>query len=411
MRSLRSPHRDRQRRLLRPTEDFRPFPLPRRPPYRRDVERTLPLSRASNGDRRLRIALIAPPWYPLPPRGYGGIELVVALLARALRRQGHEVTLFGATGSAPGTTICAPPGLDVYLGHAAALEHERTYVGRVLDVLSSGPHMDVVHDNAGIPSITGLTSLGVAPLLHTVHGPLSTREQAGYARAGGDIGLIAISHNQRACAPQLPWVGTVYNAVDDEELIVADPDRGDPYLLCLARICPAKGQHVAIEVAKRCGLRLILAGKVDNSETGRVYFRDRVGPWIDGNRVVYLPNVFGREKAELLARATALLAPIQWPEPFGLAMVEAMASGTPTVAFRRGAAPELIQQGVSGFVVDDLDGMVDAVHDTAGLEPAACARVARQRFSPSRMASGYVSIYREAGQRQRCVSPKMLVAS
>ena len=184
----------------------------------------------------------------------------------------------------------------------------------------------------------------------------------------------------------------MHNAVDVENLMVT-PTQKVPFLLCLARICPDKGQHVAIEVARRTGMRLVLAGKVEATPQATEYFKRQVEPLIDGVRVLHFDNVVGDEKARLLARAYALLAPLQWDEPFGLSLVEAMASGTPVIAIGRGAAPELVTEGATGFLVNDVDEMVRAVSQVAVLKPSACAAATRARFSPSVMASSYRHLY------------------
>jgi glycosyltransferase involved in cell wall biosynthesis len=352
---------------------------------------------AYEGHRPLHIALIAPPWYPMPPRGYGGIELVVILLARELRRQGHNVTLFGADGSESGTTICAPAGLDVHLGQDTQVLHEMTYLSRVEQMIRELGPFDVISDHSGFGGAL-ITSLPDAPtpVLHTVHGRIGASELEFLASLRTNGGFIAISDSQRRSAPLLQWAGVVHNAVDVKSLCVSAADRDPRYLLCLARICEEKGQDVAIEVARRCGLHLILAGKIEQTPISRAFFRRRVEPFIDGEHVQYLPNVTGALKARLIAGATAMLAPISWPEPFGLSIVEAMVSGTPAVSFRQGSAPELIEPGISGFVVDHLQEMVDAVAFARDIDPFNCARVARDRFSPQVMAGSYLRVYRRA---------------
>jgi glycosyltransferase involved in cell wall biosynthesis len=188
-------------------------------------------------------------------------------------------------------------------------------------------------------------------------------------------------------------VGTVYNAVDVARLRLAARDEKESYLVCLARISPDKGQHTAIEVARRTGRRLILAGKIEESARGREYFLEHVEPYVDGDRIRYLADVNALEKADLLARAHALLAPIDWPEPFGLSVAEAMVSGTPAISFALGAAPELIEHGRTGFVVSDVNAMVEAVASSAEIDPLACASVARARFHPVVMADAYQRVY------------------
>lgn len=344
-------------------------------------------------DAPLRIALIAPPWYPLPPRGYGGVELVVTLLARELRHRGHRVVLFGAEGSEPGITVCTQSGLDAHLGQATQVMHEMTYLARVVQRMQALEAFDVIHDHAGFGGALVAGLLRGAPVLHTVHGSIGVSERDFYDALGADVGLVAISDSQRRQAPDLGWVGVVHNAVDVDGLRVSTAEQSPRYLLCLARICEDKGQHVAIEVARRCGLRLILAGKVEETPQGREYFRSQVEPLLDGTRVIYIPSVTAATKARLIARATAMLAPISWPEPFGLSIVEAMVSGTPAISFRQGSAVELIEQGVTGFVVDCADEMVAAVSRTDEIDPPTCARAARARFSPQVMTESYLRVY------------------
>ena len=342
--------------------------------------------------RPLTVAMVAPPWYPLPPRGYGGIELVVSLLAGGLRARGHRVILLGAEDSEDTVVGLAPAHWRSDLGkvHDQGLR-DVTYAARVLrHLLGSGP-VDVIHDHSGLSVVAGAQALELAPVLHTVHGPVTEPLATAIDSLGSPTSLVGISHSQLEPAPWLPWVDVVPNAVDVDALHSVTPTDKGSYLLVLARICPDKGQHLAIEVAARAGMRLVLAGKVDpGSET---YFEEEIAPHLDGTWVSWQENVSGVDKTRLLSRATALLAPITWPEPFGLSMVEAMASGTPTIAFRQGAAPELIDDGSTGFVVDTVAEMVDAVSAAASLDPDRCSLVARNRFSPDVMVEDYLRVY------------------
>jgi glycosyltransferase involved in cell wall biosynthesis len=350
--------------------------------------------------KKLKIALIAPPWYPVPPHGYGGIELVVGLLAKGLRHQGHQVHLFGAEGSERGTIVCAPKEWREDLGLPQMSQREAAYAGRVYRKLRSltetlGP-VDVIHEHSGFVGLLAAQYQNHAPVVHTVHGPLDESERTGYESVLDGAGLVAISQTQRDTVPDLSWIGTVHNAVDIDALKLGSLEAGEPYLLALARICPEKGQHHAIEVAERAGMKLILAGKIENTPESVDYYRRLIGPHIDGERVVHILNVAGAEKAELLAHATALLAPITWPEPFGLSIVEAMASGTPAIAFDLGAAPELIEDGLTGRVVRDVDEMVAAVKHVGEIDPVSCAVRARLLFSPETMVNRYLEVYQRA---------------
>jgi glycosyltransferase involved in cell wall biosynthesis len=345
---------------------------------------------------RRHVVLVAPPWYPVPPRGYGGVEGVVALLAGELRARGHRVTLLAAEGSDSQATVHAPAAWSAALGQRDERLRELTYAARVLHTIRQSGQVDVIHDHVGFATLLGCVELGNAPVVHTVHGVIREPDASFYSALGDGVGLVALSQTQRQVAPELPWIGTVANAVSLRDLIVASRDDKEPYLLCLARICPDKGQHLAIEVARRSGLRLVLAGKVEATADAREYFDRRIAPALDGTRVVHVSNVMGLDKARLLAHATALLAPIQWEEPFGLSVVEAMASGTPAISIARGAAPELIEEGVTGFLVRDADEMVAAVRRAGQIEPERCAATARARFSPSIMVDGYLRLYAQA---------------
>ena len=345
---------------------------------------------------RRHVALVAPPWYPVPPLGYGGIEGVVALLAEELRARGHRVTLLAAQGSSFQATVHAPAAWGAALGQRDERLRELTYAARVLQTIRQSGQVDVIHDHVGFATLLGCVELGSAPCVHTVHGVIREPDASFYSALGDGVGLVALSQSQRRSASALPWIGTVANAVSLRDLIVAGRDDKEPYLLCLARICPDKGQHVAIEVARRTGLRLVLAGKVEATADAREYFERRIAPALDGTQVVHISNVTGLQKARLLARATALLAPIQWEEPFGLSVVEAMASGTPAISMARGAAPELIEEGLTGFLVRDADEMVTAVRRVGEIEIARCAATARARFSPSVMVDGYLHLYEQA---------------
>lgn len=345
------------------------------------------------GRAPLRIALIAPPWYPVPPEGYGGIELVVGLLSDELRMQGHEVLLFAAEGSRDVTHACAPRDWGADLGREKQDLRGLTYACNVMRELERVGPVDVIHDHLGGALLLALTFRAPAPVVHTVHGPVEEPERTFFERLSEDISLVAISQAQRSPTPALPWVATVHNAVDVGSLVGSSRIQKESFLLCMARICPDKGQHIAIEVARRVNRRLVLAGKVEPTTESNAYYERRIRPEIDGDRVVHLHNVGGPEKAQLLARAAALLAPLEWDEPFGLALAEAMVSGTPVVAFPRGAARELVQPGVTGYLVSDVDGMVAAVEHATGIDPVACSESARARFSPSRMARDYLAAY------------------
>ena len=343
----------------------------------------------------LRIGVVAPPWYPIPPHGYGGIELVVSLLVDGLRRAGHSVVCFGAEGSDPGVRPLAAAAWVADLGGPAEGWRSATYAARLQEALAGERPFDLVHDHSGGAGLLVAAAAGRGPVLHTVHGSLDEPARTFYQGLAARVGLIAISRSQRASAPELPWLATVPNAVDVAQLHLPHGRPPEPYLLCLARICPEKGQHLAIAVARRTGRPLVLAGKVEATASSRAYFEREVRPHLDGVRVRHLANVAGAEKADLLARASVLLAPVQWPEPFGLSAAEAMASGTPVVALRQGAMVDLVEPGLTGYLCDSVDEMVAAVAKAVELDRDGCARLARQRFSPARMVEAAVQAYRD----------------
>jgi glycosyltransferase involved in cell wall biosynthesis len=338
----------------------------------------------------LRIAMVAPPWYPLPPRGYGGTELVVHLLHTELRRLGHDVTVFGAEGSAAGVTMLADAAWSQDLGGPEERPREATYLARVYTAMS-GQRFDVIHDHAGFDGVLLALHSKLAPVVvHTIHGELVEPMRTFYSEVDSRARLCAISLSQAASAPALTLAGIVHNAV---ELPAAAPSRShERYLIEVARIIPDKGQHLAIQVAQRSGRKLILAGKVERTEEGMRYFEEQVEPFL-GPTVEYYPNVAGAQKARLISRAAAGIFPLLWSEPFGLAMVECMVAGTPILALRSGSTPELIEDGVTGFLAEDVDGLVEAAKHIDQIDRVRCAEVARERFSPRHMAERYLSVY------------------
>src|ERR1700738_2084670 len=339
----------------------------------------------------LRIARVAPAWYPLPPRGYGGTELVVHLLHIELRRMGHEVTVFGAEGSEAGVTMLADAAWSHDLGGPAEAARQATYLARVYEAVG-GRQFDVIHDHTGFEGLLLALQSGLAPVVvHTMHGELSEPMCTFYKEVAERARLCAISLSQAASAPDVKLAGIVPNAV---ELPTAPPSVAhERYLIEVARITPDKGQHLAVQVARRAGRKLILAGKVERSGEGLRYFEEQVEPFLSPT-VEYYPNVAGAQKARLISRAAAGIFPLQWAEPFGLAMVECMVAGTPVLALRSGSTPELIEEGVTGFLAEDVDDLVEGANRLDQIDRVRCATVARERFSPRHMAERYLAVYR-----------------
>jgi glycosyltransferase involved in cell wall biosynthesis len=338
---------------------------------------------------RVRVALIAPPWYAVPPSGYGGIERVVSLLAEGLRRAGHHVVLFAVEGSSGADEVVALAPRE-WNGEVSAPYRLETYLLRVHRALRD-LDVDVIHDhNEANGAMAAALAGHRAPVVSTVHGAILDDLRVFLGECAGAVHLVALSEAQRASAPDAPWVATVPNAVD----IVCDDHLDQPrgYLVQLARISPDKGQHLAIAAARAAGMPLVLAGKIDTGPGMRRYFAEEIEPHLDG-QVSWVRDVGGDRRVELLAGAVAMLFPLQWEEPFGLAMAEAMVCGTPVIAFPRGAAQEVVEDGVTGFLVDGVEAMAAAVHRVHTIDRARCAARARERFAPSRMAAGYARVY------------------
>jgi glycosyltransferase involved in cell wall biosynthesis len=342
----------------------------------------------------LRVAVVSPVWFPVPPTGYGGIEWVVSLLADGLADARHDVTLFASGDSSTKAKLA-------YVYDRAPSE----LIGRSLPELHHAlacferqDEFDVINDHSGLPA----AALGGAlerPVVHTVHGPLDAEGGVIYeqiARVSPQVGLISISLNQRKPKPSLPWVANIPNALDFS-LYPVQPHPGE-YLLFLGRMSPDKGCHRAIAVAREVGLPLKIAGK--RREPKEIeYFEQYVEPHLDA-RMEYLGEVTHGRKVELLQDARATLFPIEWEEPFGLVMIESMACGTPVIATRWGAVPEVIEHGRSGIVVDDYRQMARALEDAEALDPLECRRYVEERFSPERMVADYVAAYRQAIERR-----------
>ncbi len=341
----------------------------------------------------MRIAVLSPVWFPVPPAGYGGIEWIVSLLADGLVDAGHEVTLFTSGDSYTKARLesvyeTAP---SEWIGHTFwELRHAVSCLGR-------GGEFDVVSDHTGLLGLA-LESMGPTPLAHTVHGPLSGEPGALYEQIVAMVphaALIAVSDEQRRPKPDLPWVATCPNALD-LSVYPFVPERGE-YLLFLGRMTADKGAHRAVAVAVESGLPLKLAGKC-REPLERQYFEDLVRPHLS-DTIEYVGEVTHGEKVELLQHARATLFPIEWDEPFGLVMIESMACGTPVIATRYGAVPEVIDDDVSGVIVDSWSDMGAALERADAIDPREQRRIVEERFSPARMVADYVAAYEATIER------------
>ncbi|WP_433394370.1 glycosyltransferase family 4 protein [Micromonospora sp. KLBMP9576] len=332
--------------------------------------------------------MVVPPWLSVPPPGYGGLEQVVTGLVDGLVDRGHAVTVLGA-GREHGTRgafVSTVPELQFErLGEALP---ELAHLARVNHRVRAAD-FDIVHDHTTIgPLIAGRRAV---PTLATVHGNPVGEYGDVLGETDRGVGLVAISHTQRRLNPGLPWVGTVQNAMDVQGIPhKSTPGQGP--VLWLARFSPDKGPDVAIRACRAAGLPLVLAGKC-NEPAERRYYEQVIRPLLgDDVRVV-----LGADRAEalrLLVEARCLIMPIQWEEPFGMVMVEAMATGTPVVALHRGAVPELVRSGTTGLICEHVDELPGALRAATELDPAACVAHVAENFSTRRMAAGYEEAYR-----------------
>ncbi len=338
----------------------------------------------------MRIALIAPPWTPIPPPLYGGIELVVDQLARGLLAAGQDVTL-----CTTGDSSCPVPR-HWTLPHAEGVRigmavPELRHVIGAYDAVSDH---DIVHDHTVMGPFYAERYPALA-VCTTVHGPLNEELSDLYAAMSPRVPIIAISQSQRSEAPQLPIARVIHHGLESADFPVGNGagDAVGPYVLFLGRMSADKGAHRAIAVARAAGYRILLAAKM-REPWEQDYFDAEVAPLL-GTDAVYLGEVDHTRKLELLAGAAALLFPIRWKEPFGMVMLEAMACGTPVLAFPEGAAPEVVDDGVTGVLCADEAAMVDALGRIGDLDRAKCRAAVEGYFSTSRMVAEHLEFYEE----------------
>lgn len=336
----------------------------------------------------MRIAQVAPLFEAVPPKLYGGTERVVSYLSDALVDLGHEVTLFASGDSTTRASLQAswPSALrldssieDCIAPHMLMME----------DLLNSAERFDILHFHTGYVPLA-LFSRQQIPFISTLHGAIRCREEQAIYGRFRQAPLVSISDAQRLALPGANWVGTIYHGLP--ETLLEPCERARSYLAFIGRITPGKGVDKAIRIAQACGMQLKIAAKID--EVDQNYFRREIEPLFALPHVDYVGEISELQKADFLSGASALLFPIDWPEPFGLVMIEAMACATPVIAFRCGSVPEVVEDGVTGFIVDDERG---ATHAFARLGELSHARIrARfvERFSARRMAQEYVRHYR-----------------
>jgi glycosyltransferase involved in cell wall biosynthesis len=336
----------------------------------------------------MRIAQVAPLYESVPPKLYGGTERVVSYLTEELVRQGHDVTLFASGDSVTAASLRPACDRALRLQEPKVLDPLAHHIRMIEMVASEADIFDVIHfhiDYLHFP-VTRRQNLAAVT---TLHGRLDIPDLIPLYREFYDVNLVSISNAQRTPLPWVNWAGTVYHGLP-ENLHKLNPNPGR-YLAFLGRISPEKRVDRAIAIAMRVGMPIRIAAKIDVVD--REYFDSEIRKLFDNSLVEYVGEINDSEKSEFLGNASALLFPIDWPEPFGLVMIEALACGTPVIAYRMGSVPEILDEGTTGFLVNDLDAAAAAVNKIESIDRRTCRQVFEERFSASRMASDYLAVY------------------
>jgi glycosyltransferase involved in cell wall biosynthesis len=336
----------------------------------------------------MRIAQVSPIFERVPPKAYGGTERVISYLTEELVRQGHEVTLFASGDSITDARLVAiieknlrpdPLRHDWLMYHMMMLD-------RVADMADE---FDVIHFHTDYLHFPLAKKLHV-PHVTTLHGRLDLPELIPLYRHFSDVPLVSISNSQRIPLPWVNWLDTVYHGLPSD-LYSFQSDPGD-YFAFIGRISPEKRVDRAIEIALHCGVPLYIAAKIDKLD--EAYFNECIKPLLQHPTIEYIGEIGEQEKRTFLGKARALLFPIDWPEPFGLVLIEAFASGTPVIAYRHGSIPEIMEEGVTGFIVTNQEQAMEAAGKIDTIDRRNCREVFERRFTATRMAENYLQIYR-----------------
>ncbi len=336
----------------------------------------------------MHIAQVAPLTEAIPPKLYGGTERVVSWLTEELIALGHKVTLFASGDSVTSAQLDAvwPRALRL---DGSVRDPNALHMLMLERVYNRAADFDILHFHLDYYPFS-LFSRQPTPFVTTLHGRLDLPEHQPVFDEFSSVPVVSISNAQRRPLSQARWVRTVYHGLPDK-LLTPQPVKPS-YFAFLGRIAPEKGIDRAIRIARHCGMPLKVAAKVDNVD--REYFDEKIEPMIKSGNVEYIGEINDAQKSEFLSGAVVLLVPIDWPEPFGLVMIEAMACGTPVIAFNRGSVPEIVDEGVTGFIVEDINGAIGAVDRLGHLSREKIRRRFEERFTARRMAQDYLSVYR-----------------
>jgi glycosyltransferase involved in cell wall biosynthesis len=347
----------------------------------------------------MRIAQVAPLYESVPPQAYGGTERVIHYLTEELIRQGHEVTL-SASGDSCTSAELIPICSRALWRDGAVWDTLTHHVRQLEQVALNADRFDVIHFH-GDPFHFPLLRRLNCPYVTTLHGRLLPADHGPFFDQFLDAPLVSISNDQRRPVPWADWQGTVYHGLPVNELQLEESP--DNYLLFLGRIMPEKRPDLAMQISECSGVPLKMAARLFPGE--RDYFNKVVQPLLTAHasHVDYLGEVGGAQRDHLLAHARALVFPIDWAEPFGMVLIEAMACGTPVIAFRRGSVPEVVEEGVSGFIVDSVEEAVAAVRRIDEIDRRRCRQAFEERFTASRMAQDYLAVYERLLASERCV--------
>lgn len=345
----------------------------------------------------MKIAQVAPLFESVPPKLYGGTERVVASLCDALVDLGHEVTLFASADSRTRAKLVPTREQAIRLDERPLKSDLAAHLRMLREVERHAAQFDVLHFHVELLHLP-MFELHCTKCITTLHGRLDVADLPQVYECWRGFGLVSISDHQRRPMPNANWLATVPHGLSPRSYR-AHPHTSGDYLAFVGRASPEKGLEAAIQIAIRAGIPLKIAAKVDYAD--RIYYAAHVKPLLEHPLIEFIGEIDDAAKSEFLGNARALLFPIRWPEPFGLVMIEAMACGTPVVAFRRGAVPEVIEDGVTGFIVDTDDEAVAALGRLDQLERGTVRAAFEQRFSAEHMAEAYIAVYASLLQSQR----------